>query len=345
MTTAVASVKTDLTAYEDYLKYGSDEERPKGDRSRKIYLADVELYLRWLENAEPTPVNAREFMHYLEEKGDKPTTINLYIWALKSYFRFRKYHAAENNENTPEIMAQMQTALASGDVQAVRNLSAQLVNGSGSPQLNIRGLTVRKSKPRSLSSREWERLYDTAIKPIYDPAVSEWARRRAKLEAALLMCYNGGGLRCSEATHLQVTDVMTEGYLHVIRKGNKEALVPVEDEVIRIIKDWIAVKGTPGPYVFEGKEPGKPMAERTAQGIIKKLCINAGLPDVHIHSLRHTAGRELRKAGAPLNDIQDFLGHENISTTKIYTDLAADDLRRRLPKRFGKPKQARMELV
>ncbi|MBL7165799.1 MAG: site-specific integrase [Dehalococcoidales bacterium] len=69
----------------------------------------------------------------------------------------------------------------------------------------------------------------------------------------------------------------------------------------------------------------------------------AGLPDIHVHSLRHTAGYRLRKARASERDIQDVLGHVNISTTSLYTHLVRDDLRRWFPKRFSRARQGRLD--
>ncbi|MCJ7663296.1 MAG: tyrosine-type recombinase/integrase [Desulfobacterales bacterium] len=310
MVTVTASVKPELATFDDYMKFGTDEERPKGATTREAYCWTLDLFLRFLDNREPTTENAKEWLRSLEEKGNSPSTINRHIWALKSFFSFRK------SSGIP-----------------------------GAEELKIRGVTTEEHYPRYLKDKEWDHLLQTATAPIYDPMVSDFARRRAKLELALLMCYCGGGLRCREATNLKPEDVIDEGFLHVTRKGRREDFVPVEGEVIRIIKEYLVVKGMNGHYIFSGKDTESPMAERTAQVIIKKLCVRAGLMDVHVHSLRHTAGYQLRKAGAPERDIQDFLGHKNIQTTRIYSHLAADELRKRLPKRFGKPKQGRMELT
>ena len=136
---------------------------------------------------------------------------------------------------------------------------------------------------------------------------------------------------------------MDEGFLRVIRKGGNEDFVPVEDEVLRGIKDYMESRAPNGVFVFPGKGHDKPMAPRTAQGIIKTLCRRAGLEDVHVHSLRHTVGYQLRKAGASERDIQDVLGHQNIQTTKIYTHILAADLRKKLPKRFAHARQGRLD--
>ena len=303
MVTKTLPIAEELVAFDDYMRYGTDEERSKGSTTRRAYCWTVELFFRFLDGRKPTPELAKEFIKDLEARGNSPSSINRHVWGLKSYFRFRK---------------------------------AQGIPGAR--EFKIRGLQTQQYRPRFLRDGEWDTLLTTATNPINDPELTSYTRQRAKMVLALLYAYCGAGLRCSEAVNLETDDIIDEGFIRVIRKGGREDFVPVEDEVLRGIKDYLKSKPQDGRYVFEGKGPGSPMAPRTAQGIIKSLCRRAGLPDVHVHSLRHTAGYQLRKAGAEERDIQDFLGHENIATTKIYTHLVREDLRRKLPKRFAHPK-------
>jgi len=308
MVTNTLHKENDLVAFDDYLRFGSDDEAPKSDTSRRAYLWTVQMFNDFLNGREPSPELAREFIGELEARGNSPSSINRHIWALKSYFRFHK------SQEIP-----------------------------GAKELKIRGLKTQKHYPRYLKDKEWERLLKTVNETIYNPEISSYARNRAKLEMALLYAYGGAGLRLSEAINLVPDDVVDEGFLRVTRKGGREDFVPVEDEVLRGIKDYIESKDTNGHYVFSGKGEDKPMAPRTAQSIIKGLCRRAGLDDVHVHSLRHTVGYQLRKLGASERDIQDVLGHQNIATTAIYTHLLAADLRKKLPRRFAHARQGRLD--
>ncbi|GAH70795.1 unnamed protein product, partial [marine sediment metagenome] len=153
-------VKTNLTAFDDYLRYGSDDEASKGTTTRKAYLWTVNLFLCFLDGRQPTPDLVRGFIKELEEKGNSASSINRHIWALKSYFRFLK----SSGEN---------------DTQ----------------ELKIRGLKTQKHYPRYLRDKEWDKLLRTANDTIYNPEVSSYARLRAKMELALLYAYGGAGLR------------------------------------------------------------------------------------------------------------------------------------------------------
>jgi len=301
-------VTENLATFDDYLRFGTDEEAPKGPITRKAYLWTVVLFQRFLNGRQPTPEMAKGLIKELEEKGNGASSINRHIWALKSYFRF------------------------------LRSLDE-----NGFQELKIRGLKTQKHYPRYLGDKEWDKLLQTATDTIYNPEISSYARLRAKLELALLYAYGGAGLRLSEALNMAVADVIGEGFLRVMRKGGREDFVPAEDEVLRGIKDYIESKGDNGRYVFSGKEKDTPMAPRTAQSIIKEVCRRAGLDDVHVHSLRHTVGYQLRKLGASERDIQDVLGHQNIQTTQIYTHLRDVDLKRKLPKRFAHARQGKLE--
>ena len=72
------------------------------------------------------------------------------------------------------------------------------------------------------------------------------------------------------------------------------------------------------------------------QEAIRQLVVTAGIKDIRraVHSLCHTVGADLRKRGADIRDIQDVLRHADIGTTQIYTHMAREELRKKLPRRF-----------
>lgn len=75
------------------------------------------------------------------------------------------------------------------------------------------------------------------------------------------------------------------------------------------------------------------------QSAIRKVMVDAGITNIRraVHSLRHTVGADLRKRGADIRDIQEVLRHADIGTTQIYTQMAREDLRKKLPQRFVEP--------
>ena len=117
-------------------------------------------------------------------------------------------------------------------------------------------------------------------------------------------------------------------------KGGEEDIVPVEDSVATAIQEWVSTHES--PWVFPGRGDGH-LHPRTMQAAVRDLMVVAGLHDIRraVHSLRHTVGADLRKRGADIRDIQDVLRHADIGTTQIYTHMAREDLRRKLPRRFS----------
>lgn len=293
--------QNEIDLFDDYLRYGTDDEAPKGERTRKAYCYTAERLLEYAGDRQLSPELAREFVKDMEANGNSPTSINRHVWALKSFFRYKGL------------------------------------------DLRMRGLKTHQYRPRFLRDKEWNTLLKATLDRVYDPDLPTYGRLQAKRELALLYAYGGAGLRLSEALGLQNEDVLDEGFLRVIRKGGREDFVPIEDEILRGIRDYIETKGPNGRFIFSGKEHDTPMAPRTAQSIIKNLCRRVGLNDVHVHSLRHTVGYQLRKLGTPIESIRDVLGHQNISTTQIYAHLVDEELRQSLPKRFANARQGRLD--
>jgi site-specific recombinase XerD len=103
--------------------------------------------------------------------------------------------------------------------------------------------------------------------------------------------------------------------------------------VIAAISDWVTTHDS--LWVFPGKGGGH-LEPRTMQAAIHQIMVDAGITNIHraVHSLRHTVGANLRKRGADIRDIQEVLRHADIGTTQIYIQMAREDLRKKLPRRF-----------
>jgi site-specific recombinase XerD len=198
-----------------------------------------------------------------------------------------------------------------------------------------------KRLPRWLTDEEWAHLLQTAERPLWDKNLPERARIKALFHRAALMVYGGAGLRLSEGCALRREDIDPLGYLRVLGKGGHEDIVPVEDSVVAAIHEWLAAHDS--PWVFPGRGSGH-LHPRTMQAAIKQLMVAAGIKDIRraVHSLRHTVGADLRKRGADIRDIQEVLRHADIGTTQIYTQMAREELRKKLPRRFTDYRQRKL---
>jgi integrase/recombinase XerD len=168
------------------------------------------------------------------------------------------------------------------------------------------------------------------IMALIDRSTPEGERNLAMLET-LYSC----GLRVSELVSLELTDLhLTEEYIKVRGKGNKERLVPIGKTAARLIKTYteqvrmlVPVKKADENTVFLNKR-GSRLSRVMVFYIIKNLAQKAGIKKVlSPHTFRHSFATHLVEGGADLRAVQEMLGHESITTTEIYTHLDREYLR------------------
>ena len=117
--------------------------------------------------------------------------------------------------------------------------------------------------------------------------------------------------------------------LVITGKGNKTRMVPVLQNVLALIRDYVAMcpydLPADGP-IFIGARGGQ-LSPRIIQLTMERLRGGLGLPDSATpHALRHSFATHLLTRGGDLRAIQELLGHASLSTTQIYTGVDADRL-------------------
>ena len=145
---------------------------------------------------------------------------------------------------------------------------------------------------------------------------------------ALIEVMYGCGLRVSEAVELKVGDLhLNSKYIEIIGKGNKQRVIPIGDLAIEALKKYIfdgrneLTKQQFSDYVFISYQ-GKPMSRQAIFKFIKKLALDNGIEkEISPHTLRHSFATHLLENGVDLRYVQEMLGHEDISTTQIYTHM------------------------
>lgn len=165
-----------------------------------------------------------------------------------------------------------------------------------------------------------------------DPNKEETPRNHAIIETLY-----GSGLRVSELVELRMSRTnLDEGYVIITGKGNKQRLVPLSPEAIRLIKDYLPIreklkiKSDSKDILFLNRRGGM-MTRVMVFYIIRDLAKEAGIiKKVSPHTLRHSFATHLLEGGANLRAIQEMLGHESISTTEIYIHLDRSRLRSEL---------------
>ena len=162
-----------------------------------------------------------------------------------------------------------------------------------------------------------------------DMSKSESHRNRAIIE----MLY-GSGLRVSELVNLRLSDLyLQEGYMRITGKGSKQRLVPVSPVAVEWFGYWmhdrsaLDVKPEAIDIAFLNRY-GRQLTRAMIFTIIKTLAKQADIhKTISPHTLRHSFATHLLQNGADPRVIQQLLGHEDITTTEIYTHIEIQDLR------------------
>ena len=150
-------------------------------------------------------------------------------------------------------------------------------------------------------------------------------------DRALLETLYATGIRVSELINLKFNDLHEElKLIKVFGKGSKERLIPISEVALSWIdsykekvRDPLILKvGQNCDFIFLNSR-GTALTRQAVWQIIKKYCNMAGIQkNVTPHTLRHTFATHLLENGADLRVVQEILGHSDISTTQIYTNLS-----------------------
>lgn len=188
---------------------------------------------------------------------------------------------------------------------------------------------INRKVPEVMSFSEIEKIF-MAI----DLSEPTGTRNRAILETLY-----ASGLRVSELCTLRISNYFPkEGFIRVLGKGSKERIVPIGDDAITYIEDYLSTWRRHLPKISKQdtdilflNRRGKRLSRIFVYQIVKNLAEKAGLsPLISPHTFRHSFATHLLEGGADLKAVQDMLGHESILTTEIYTHLNNDYLRETL---------------
>lgn len=174
--------------------------------------------------------------------------------------------------------------------------------------------------PEILSSEEVTRLIEAADSPKY--------------QAALSVAY-GAGLRRNEVVHLKVTDIDSDRMIIRVEqgKGAKDRNAMLSPTLLTMLRSWYRFAKVhngmlPGGWLFPGLNPVHPMSARQLNRVFHLAKDAADIKkQVTLHSLRHAFATHLLESGVDIRIIQVLLGHEKLTTTERYSQVAASTLR------------------
>ena len=193
------------------------------------------------------------------------------------------------------------------------------------PTAQIAMPKIGRSLPKSLSEEEVESLLSA-------PLVSDPLGHR---DRTMLEVLYATGLRVSELVSLKYNQVnLNQGVIRVLGKGNRERLIPLGEEAVRWLQEFITgarneiLLDRTTDYLFPTRR-GDRMTRQAFWHIIKRYARKSSIDkELSPHTLRHAFATHLLNHGADLRVVQLLLGHADITTTTIYTHVARERLKR-----------------
>ncbi|MBN1315192.1 MAG: tyrosine recombinase [Anaerolineales bacterium] len=278
------------SAFLDYL----EQVQGYSDNTIAAYRNDLSQFSAYLEQATITEWDkvdknlVQGYVNTLQEKKYASSTVARKVAALKSFFHFLCDRQLTRSDPTQDVE---------------------------SPQ-------VKKQLPKSLTARQVEKIL---VAPPNDGSPKSLRDR------ALLTLLYATGIRVTEAVSLSIDDVSPEDGTITCRSDNEiPRELSIKGDALAALKAY-AERGRPellkdsSVTAFFLNHRGEHLTRQGLWLIIKVYAKKAGLEDkVTPHTLRHSFAAHKISQGANLKQVQKMLGHANISTTQIYTQVAAE---------------------
>ncbi len=279
-----------LGGYERYL---TDEKRASKN-TLSSYLRDVRQFGEYIEADGVDYVTADEddlcgYIDHLRQAGKSVATVSRSIASLKNFYVWM---------------------VLRGYVET--NPTGKLVPDKATHKL-----------PEILTAQEVELL-------LAQPQCSD---RKGYRDRAMLELLYATGIRVSELIGLDVTDLNLSAGIINCRGRNKVRAIPLYPKAIKALKDYVEfirpeMLATPGERALFVNVSGERMSRQGFWKIVKSYQQKAGIEkDITPHTLRHSFATHLLENGADLRSIQEMLGHADISSTQIYSQLVKKQLK------------------
>lgn len=188
-----------------------------------------------------------------------------------------------------------------------------------------------------LTLQEINSLYETTYQQIHFSKTETKALQTAvsQRDRAMLGIYYGCGLRKSEGTSLNISDILTERKLIFVRKGKgcKERYVPITANNLTYITEYLQngrnlllTKTEANTEAFFVNQYGNQSSDQALSDRLDKLVKRSNSSSLQskkptLHTLRHSIATHLLQQGMDIEMIQQFLGHATLETTQLYTHL------------------------
>lgn len=285
-------------------------------------------------------VAIKRFKKFLQvEKGLSQNSIYSYTYDLKKFSDFLSQKSKDIMDATQDDIQQFLKYEKNNKKNSSRTLARSLAAIrqfynfiSDNIDVNIQNPTekietphVEKTLPDYLTVNELDKLFSS---------ISEEDCYELRDKTIFELLYSSG-LRISEAVDLTVKDVDIENsFITVIGKGDKQRIVPMGKEAVRLLNKYIndsrpvIISNRESEYLFISKK-GSQLNRKSVWRLLKNYVTRTEIQkNITPHTLRHSFATHLIENGADLRSVQELLGHMDISTTQVYTHMAKKHLQK-----------------
>ncbi|WP_235962240.1 site-specific tyrosine recombinase XerD [Jeotgalicoccus meleagridis] len=288
---AALMLKAYINEYLSYLKI----ERGLSDASISSYRQDLNQYNNYLTEKNVTSVKSITtetlvtFLQFLSIEGKSNKTIRRMQSTLRNFHQFLQLEQVSETN----------------------------------PALRLSTPKMEKDLPVVLTIEEMETLL-----------ASPDSSTQGKRDKVIMELFYASGLRVSELINLRLSDLnLAMGFIHVYGKGDKERIVPTTEYVSELLESYISnerislLKDENIDTLFLTNR-GKGFTRQGLWKTIKKYVALSGIrKNITPHTFRHSFATHLIENGADLRAVQEMLGHSDISTTQVYTQISASKIR------------------
>jgi site-specific recombinase XerD len=259
--------------------------------------------------------NLREQMlHYMQLKNYSNRTIDTYLTCISNLSKY--YKRTPENINSEEVKEYLY------DLIQNKKSSVSIINQIISAyKVLMTGVFEKEWIPIKLPRPRREKKLPVVFskEEVFD--IIEHTRN-LKHRSIIAIAYSSG-LRLDEVRRVKLTDIdSSRMQIRVSNgKGNKSRYTILSKQVLELLREyWQYYR--PKFYLFEGRQKGEPISQRTIQDLFHQRMKAAGIrKPASFHTLRHSFATHLLEQGTNLRIIQALLGHTSIKTTTIYTHL------------------------
>ena len=282
-----------MDCYQEYERYLA-EEKKVASNTLSSYLRDIRQFLHWLERAGKLPEQVKQpdvasYTQFLSSEGKSAATVTRSLASLKSFYSF---------------------LIRQGVVEV-------------NPARGLSPARVERKPPQILTSKEVELFLEQP-----DASDVKGCRDRAMLELLYAT-----GIRVSELIGLNMDHVNLSAAFIRCSGRDRERIIPLYPAAVRALSDYLEhvrpqMIEHPDEQALFVNMNGERMSRQGFWKLIKYYQEKAGIQkEITPHTLRHSFAAHLLENGADLRSIQEMLGHADISSTQIYTQIVSQKLK------------------